>query len=245
MHLDEERVQRMIHGELPPAEASAARHHAAGCTECGALLEKARRDEAQVAAALLHLDHPPAPVTAESVMRRARAGGPRHLRRAAAIVFALAAAGAAYAAPGSPVPEWIERVLAGDAGTAPPTLVVPVPRPEPAPPDSAGIAVAAGTALTVAVPAPPRAGFALIVLVDGTEVAAHTAGAAAFTAGAGRILVETRADSLDLVIAIPRTALRVDVVIGGRRLFRKDGPTIETGARADAQGRWVLPFRSR
>jgi hypothetical protein len=245
MHLDEERVQRLIHGELAPAEASAARHHATGCAECGALLEQARRDEAQVAAALLHLDHPPAPVTAEGVMRRARAGGHGDLRRAAVIVFALAAAGAAYAAPGSPVPEWIERVLGGDAGTTPPTLVVPVPRPEPAPPDSAGIAVPAGTALAVIVPVPPRAGFAFIELVDGLEVAAHTAGAATFTAGEGRILVETRADSLDLVIAIPRDAMHVDVVIGGRRLFRKDGPTIETGARADAQGRWVLPFRSR
>ena len=245
MHLDEERVQRLIHGELAPDAIAAARAHIAECAECGALLEQARLDEAQVAAVLRQLDHPPAPLTAEGVMLRARAGGPHWLRRAAVVLFALAAAGAAYAAPGSPVAGWIERLFGGDDEAAVPAVAVPTPRLEPAPPDSAGIAVPAGPALTVVVPVPPRAGFAHIVLVDGAEVAAHTVGEAAFTAAEGRILVETRADSLDLVIAIPRDALRVDILIGGRRLFRKDGPRIEAGVRPDPQGRWVLPFRSR
>ena len=48
IHLDDERLQRLLHGELDTAAAAAARDHLAGCAACAARLDEAERDEQAV-----------------------------------------------------------------------------------------------------------------------------------------------------------------------------------------------------
>ena len=66
MHLDEERVQRLLHDELAWTEVNPVREHVAQCADCRARLDLARREEDEVDALLRHLDHPAAPVTART-----------------------------------------------------------------------------------------------------------------------------------------------------------------------------------
>lgn len=56
------------------------------------------------------LDHPVPDVTPAEIVRRAPRAGSRRLTRAAGVILGLAVArGAAYAAPGSPLPGWMAK----------------------------------------------------------------------------------------------------------------------------------------
>ncbi|MGH7579889.1 MAG: hypothetical protein ACREM9_06935, partial [Gemmatimonadales bacterium] len=146
MHLDEERVQRLLHGELDGAGEGAARQHLDGCRDCRALVNHAREEEHRIFGLLREVDHPPAeadPCALLPAAARARRGWGRW---AAGWLLIVLAGGAAYAAPGSPLPGMLDRLIGRDPPVRP-------QRTDQAPDDSvarpsAGIAVTPGNRLT-------------------------------------------------------------------------------------------------
>ena len=70
IHLDDERLQRLLHGELDTAAAAAARDHLAGCAACAARLDEAERDEQAVLGLLEKLDDATPAVRADAVADR-------------------------------------------------------------------------------------------------------------------------------------------------------------------------------
>jgi len=242
MHLDEEQVQRLLHRELAPRAEAAARDHVDACADCRWQVEEAQREEARVLELLRHVDHPPPRVAAAATMARARAGRGtrgRWVRRAAGIVVATAAAGAAYAATGSPLPRVIDRVVAWvHRQPAPPVPPAPAARPS-APEAAAGISVTPGGRFTIVFPANRVGGVATVTLTEGTDVTVRArAGRARFTSDVDGILVESLGDSVRFEIEVPRRAASVEMRVGSRRVFVKDGVRVSAEGRRDAEGKY-------
>ena len=216
MHLDEDQVQRLLHDGLSDAGASHARAHIAHCAACRAAIAAAEREAGEVRALLHHLDHPPPSTGVGTLMALARGRARSRVRWAAGIVgVALGLAGAAYAAPGSPLRAWVRTVL-GDGR--------PV-RPDPGP---AGIAVAPGPRLVIAFTARQSEGRVVVNLSDGGDVVARApAGAATFTSHADRLVIGNAGSSADFVIEIPRDAPLVEILVAGARVFLKDGASAD------------------
>jgi len=241
MHLDEEQVQRLLHRELAPRAEAAARDHVDACADCRWQVEMAQREEARVLELLRHVDHPPPRVAAAAIIARARAERGtrgRWVRRAAGIVVATAAAGAAYAATGSPLPRMIDRVVAWvDRRPVPPA---PAARPS-APEAAAGISVTPGGRFTIVFPANRVGGVATVTLTEGTDVTVRSrAGRARFTSDVDGILVESLGDSVRFEIEVPRRAARVEMRVGSRPVFVKDGARVSAEGRRDAGGSYRL-----
>lgn len=236
MHLEAEHIQRLLHHELGPLDEAVA-SHLAECEQCRRAVEEARLEEARIFDLLRRLDHSPPSVAADELVkphRRALVWG----RRAAGIVLALGVAGAAYAAPGSPLPRWLDRVVERLAGGSPPPEP---PRPAPAPPAVAGIAVTPGERFTIAFAEPQTRGTAIVSLTDGRDVAVRAKnGAATFTSGANRLSINNRASTANYEIELPRAAGRIEIVVGSRRLLLKENGRVTAAAPADSLGRYRL-----
>ena len=228
MHLDEERVQRFLHGELVPADLIPVRDHVAACAACSDLVATARREEERVLALLRRVDHPPARVDVTTVVARATAGRFSWVRRAAVVLVALGMAGVAYAVPGSPLPAWLNAVAGRMKGRA----ARPVPLPVPAPAAgalAAGIAVPPGRALLIVFTWPQAAGLVQVSLTSGAEVVVRApGGAATFTSGVDRLVIDNRDSSARFEIEVPRAAPRVEIRVAGQRIFLKEGSRVTT-----------------
>jgi len=183
---------------------------------------------------LRQLDHEPPSITAEQMMARATAGRDRAraLRRAAAVVLALAAAGGAYAIPGSPLPRWIERITGGPQATSSP--------PPPAAPTIAtrqlsGVEISEPVTFVV-IRTHGEGGYLRVALVGGDRLAARApAGSARFTAEPDRLVIELlAADTIEVLV--PRGARRIEVRANDRLLLRKQGPEVTTAGAAAAAG---------
>ncbi|MBA3258422.1 MAG: hypothetical protein H0T68_03015 [Gemmatimonadales bacterium] len=227
MHLDEEELQRLMHGESVPALGRSPREHMAGCAECRERLRQAERDEGEIHALLRLVDHPSPGVRAESVVAGAVAGGGGWRRWAAGIVLALTLGGVAYAAPGSPVRNWARALL--EWGDDAPEFA-----PLPPPPEMAGLAIAPGPALTVLFRSVSPAGHVRVSLGDGSEVRVRgPVGAATFTSDGGRLAIDNRSSDATFEIEIPRVAPRVEIRVAGERIFLKEGGRVSAaGGRA-------------
>jgi hypothetical protein len=249
MHLDEETLQRLLHGELSQSEEKVAREHVILCDECRGRLEHAEREEATTAARLRELDQLAPLIDFGSVADRARidnhgrAAAQRRRRRAASIILAAGIAGAAYAIPGSPVPEWVDRVVTWVGG--PRAAVRPISEPAGIPESGesggAGIAVAPGSQLTIIFESSQKGGLARVSLTGGDEVVVRASSrAATFTSGADRLVIESHATSGTFEIEIPRTAPRVEIFLRGTRLFLKDGGRVVAREGTDSSGAYVI-----
>lgn len=217
-HLDEEQVQRLLHRELAPPQERAIREHLAECLACRGRFAAVQQDEDEVHALLRHLDHPPPRVDAHAVAARARAREVRWVRWAAGVGLALGLAGAAYAAPGSPLPAWVEVVVEWMSGGSAQT---------PADPGGAGIAVAPGRALVILFTSPQAEGHAQVSLTDAVDVAVRApSGAATFTADVDRLVIDNSGSAATFDIQIPRAAPRVEIRVAGVRVFLKEGPRV-------------------
>ncbi|MGH7567470.1 MAG: anti-sigma factor family protein [Gemmatimonadales bacterium] len=231
MHLDDDQVQRLLHGELAQPVVVALREHLAGCAPCRERVAAAERDENEVHALLRAVDHPVPRLDPEAVAARVRAHGllaPR-IRWAAGILLALGLAGVAYAAPGSPLRRWVRAVAErlGGGSSRPPA---PAP---PQTPDSgiAGIAVVPGRALVIRFTAPQTVGQAQVSLTDGAEVVVRAPiGAATFTSDVGQLVIDNRGSSGagggNFAIQIPRAAPRVEIWVAEQRVFLKEGARV-------------------
>ncbi|HET6837853.1 MAG TPA: zf-HC2 domain-containing protein [Gemmatimonadales bacterium] len=239
MHLVEEQVQRLLHGEVAGSAGREIQGHLAACPECRGRVREAELEDQWVMGRLAALDHPPPPIQASTIMQGARsAHSPRWGRWAAGIFLAAGIVGGAYAAPGSPLPRALASLFESDG--APPTSLAERPERSPA---QAGIAVAPGERLTVAFPNGTAGDTAVIALSDADEVLIQAAGGqTSFRSDPKRLVVDHRGASGRFEILIPRTAPLVEVVVGGRRILIKDRSGVTAPVPLDSLGRYVIPL---
>lgn len=239
MHLDEEQLQRLFHGELNAGDARAARGHLAACDECRERLVLVERDEGEIFRLLRQVDHPLPAVHAEALAARARNIGLVWGRWAAGILLVLGAAGAAYALPGSPIPQWMRSVAAMIARV---DRVSPATRQAEAPTASAaGIAAVPGRNYVIAFQSAEPGGRARVSLTGGAEVTVRAPGGAArFTSAADRLLIDNLGSGATFEIEIPRAAPRVEITVAGQRIFLKQGERVAAARSADGEGKYLV-----
>jgi len=245
VHLDDDRVQRLLHGELSQPADRLAREHVAGCDDCRRRLSDMEREENEVHALLRVLDHAPPQIRAETIAARAQAGDPAArargavwLRLAAGFLLVVGIAGLAYAVPGSPVRKWVHEIVQ--------RMGV---RPEPSgashglggSPAVAGIAVLPERRLLILFKSVQAEGGARVSLTDDPEVLVQApVGAATFASSADRLLIDNEGSSATFEIRIPRSAARVEIRVGGNQVFLKDGSRVTTTGSMGAEGGYVL-----
>lgn len=242
MHLQNEQIQRLLHGELDADALADARAHGDECHQCRSRIEAAAREEERIHELLGQLDHAPPAIPAETVIGGARR--PRvDLRWVAGIVLALGAAGAAYAVPGSPLPGWVDAVIerldpsARGSRAADPTT--------PADPGPSGIAVRPGERLTLMFEIAAAGGVATVALTDEATLQVRAVdGAAAFTSGADRLTVAADG-ATRFEIEVPRGAPWVEIRTEGQRVWLKIGAEVVTDGALAEGGSYVLPLSSR
>jgi predicted anti-sigma-YlaC factor YlaD len=242
MHLDDERLQRLLDRELESEAEASIRGHLAGCEPCRAQVTAAERETAELLRLLPSLDAPLPQLQPGDVMRPGGSGlvwG----RRAALVFVALGLAGVAYATPGSPVAAWVRSVA---------TLLRPAPTPprttqaRSEDPEASGIAVSPGERLAIDLPSPPKGGLAYVSLGDSADVVVRVvSGNASFSSGIDRLVVETADSSAVFRIVLPRSASRVEIRAGGSRLFLKEGPRIRSSTRSGPDGVYALRIPPR
>lgn len=237
MHLDEAQVQRLLHQELGLGEAS-ARDHLAACPECRSRVTEAEREESWVFDRLRLLDHAAPRVSGAAIASPPRRRARGWDRLAAGIVLALAAAGVAYAAPGSPFPGVVHRMIQW-VGHTPTRAPLPTPAPDAS---QVGIAVAPGDRLAIVFPAEQPGGMAIVSLTDGGDVVVRALDGATFTSDVQRLSIEHVGKSARYEILIPRTALSVEIRVRGRQVFLKEASRIVADAHPDSAGRYLVPL---
>lgn len=241
MHLDEELVQRLLHGELDrPAETS-ARDHLVLCDDCRGRVADAEREEAEVLQLLRHLDHPAPRVDPREIAARWRTPGLGWGRQAAAILLGLGLAGVAYAAPGSPVAGWVRAVAAWvDGGPTQPAATPPAST-QATDPAVPGIAVSPGRRLVILFPLPPAKAEALVSLTDSADVVVRAVtGDASFSSEVDRLVIESRDSAAAFEIQVPRSAPWVEIRAAGSRIFLKQGPRVTTEKPPAPGGTYIL-----
>jgi hypothetical protein len=239
MHLDEEQLQRVIHGELRPEVAAAVSGHLGACLECRMRLAQAEREEAWVLERLTRLDHRPPQGSVADVIDRSSGRRRSRARLAASLVLALGAAGVAYAAPGSPLPAALDQLV---------DLIAPGQRSTPAQPapvangPQAGIAVDPGKRLTVSFQSGSTTDTAVVSLTNDAElVIKAVGGSAGFDSETDRLVIR-HAGPTDFEILIPRSAPLVEVQAGERSLLLKEGERLRAVVDPDGRGRYVIPL---
>lgn len=240
MHLEDETVERLAHGELVAPDERAARAHIASCGACAARVNAARHDDVRIGSLLATLDAPMPRVRAVDVMSRpaAAARRPRHYRAAAAILLALALGGVAWAAPGSPIRRWLEAGAEREI----PRTAAPPPRPSVPAASSSGIAVAPGERFAIAFV--NASGLVDVALADSGELRVQASqGAATFASEVNRLVV-SNAPGARIEVTIPRHAAHVEIRVADRRVFLVQRGRATTDARP-AAGRWVVDLSAR
>ena len=169
------------------------------------------RDD-DIRALLASLDHPTPTGSAAAVAAlaesRSRVRADRRrtaLRWAAAVLLSVGAAGAAVAAPGSPVRAWVASLVArlggerGPAGRPEQVEAAPVPL--------AGIAVPADAPLALVFASSYPGAVASVSFSDGDQVVVRAQpGVAHFTLEPDRVLVAMQGPDDTVTVEIPRTA---------------------------------------
>ncbi len=240
MHLDEEQIQRVLHAELTPAAGQEVESHLAGCAACRSRVDDAQREESRIFGLLRELDHP-LPRIPDDIVMVGSGRGPRWGRLAASILLGIFAAGAAYAASGRPLPRIFQRLVEWVAQKPAPNPPATTPSEGQAP--ERGIAVPAGDRLVILFSTTRTGGLATISLTDDAEVEVRTLhGEASFTSDLDRLQVESRSDSTRFQVLIPRRAALIEVQVGGRRVFLKEGDRVVTPARPDPRGDYLIPL---
>jgi hypothetical protein len=241
VHLADEQVQRVLHDELTTVSAADVQAHLAGCSACRDRVAQAEREDRWVLERLSLLDHAAPEIRPARVMGATRSSrAPGWGRWAAGILLMLALGGVAYAAPGSPLPRVLARVIQSLRASPQPV----------APPDRksahAGIAVPAGDRLTISFVSTVSGDTAVISLSSGSDVIIRArGGVSSFASDPDRVTVDHRRDPGRFEILIPRSARLVEVEVAGRRIFRKARSGITSvGVAPDSLGRYAIPLTS-
>lgn len=242
MHIDEAWMQRFAHGELDPHEERTVRVHLSECEECAAGVHRIADEESEVDRLLAHLDHRPPAITAADVIASAPAAPTRAWLRAALVPFLLVGlAGAAFALPGSPLRTWVAGRASSDA---------PGPAGTEAEAGSAGVAgrdpsglfAEPGPSLAIVFERPAPSSIVVVSLFEGDVVEATALdGSATFTSGQGSITI-SGGDAHRFAVRIPQHAPRVEIRVGSRTVFLRQGDMVSADLRADSTGIWTIPL---
>ena len=203
------------------------------------------RETESIERLLRSLDHAVPPISAESIAAKARARSRGRTRWITAILT-VAVAGAAYAAPRSPVRAWISALV--DRRSAIPEGGVHTAAP-PAAPVPSGIAIDPGAALVIVFES-PRVGAgtgasAIVSLEDGGEAVVRAPReAATFTTAAERLTVGDWDSSARFEIVVPRSAPRVEIRVGARSVFVKSRGGVSTTGVETGPGRYTIPLQA-
>jgi hypothetical protein len=246
LHVAEHELLAFIDGELKDDRCSQVDGHLEGCAGCTRDLEALRSASRSLSLALQQTDVIP-DYDIEAVLARKRSRGKRHLAlralaKAAVLLFAVGAAGAA-AIPGSPVRAWI-----GEAWDETKSIIGLAPEgaepalDQPALPDVSRVAVAPadGNVRIDIRNASPEA-MVRVVVVEGTD-AAVTAEGARFRTGSGWIEV-LNAGPGEIRIELPRGARSATVAIDGTEAVLKRGAGLRLVAPAADSSASELLFR--
>lgn len=225
MHLDDERIQRLLDGEMAGAALRAAREHPTACADCRRRVAEAERENLEMHALLRRLDHPTPAVDEGALFERSGKAGwsraPRALQWAAGIAIAVGIVGAAYAFPGSPVPAWIETLVERATGRGGRVSEGAAPGAGTADTPTAGIAVKPGQSMLVEFAARQPQGSVRVTPSDQPMLVVRApAGAATFTSDADRIGIDNQGSTASFEILIPRAAPRVEVRVAGTTVYR-------------------------
>jgi len=242
MHVDEEQLQRVVDDELAEGADEWVREHIIHCGPCRDRVSRAKIEQDQIFALLGDLDHARPRVEHTRVMERGRTRDSSWMRKAAGFIVAVTLAGAAYAAPGSPLRSLSERLLSrGQEQASGP--VAPAPMAEI--PALSGISVAPGNRIRIGFAAAQDSGEIRIRLTGGSEIEVRAVGSgASFTTGEGTLEVENTGSRASFEIAIPRHAPEVDVRVGVARVFYKNGDRIVTDGTTTDTGGYMMYFAS-
>ena len=243
MHLNDEQIQRLMHGELDAHARESVSRHAAECLDCARALATAMREENDIFDLLEHVDHDAPIVDAARFATPPREGSPVWVRRVAGIVVVAALAGAAYAIPGSPLPTLVKKlaaIMTGERATPPAADDVSIP----GAPVTSGIAVAAGDEFVIQFAGAQESGEATIRLTDDTFVRVRVInGTAAFTTDAGRLHVENRGSAADYQIELPRATGRIEIRVASSVVWQGHDGHVITDAAPDSTGLYHLPLQ--
>jgi len=238
MHIDDGLLEALLDEQLDAPQVSATFEHVAACAECRSRLEVLRADDDLLRTVLPRLDLPTTPIALGTIVARARRQR-RPLRWAAAIAALLLGAGALYAIPGSPVRKWIDRTIGRSA--LQPELHPTAP--------AAGVAMIPGARFYI-VFGERTSGTVTIGLTDSATIAAQRTdgggrGTARFVAGIDSLRIDADSAPAAFRIDIPRRTPWVEVLVGTRRVFLKDGPRVVAAVPPDSLGRYTLPLAER
>lgn len=244
MHLDEELLQRLRHGELTSSIEVKVREHLTECAACQERLAREEKDEAELYGLFRLVDHPRPVPDPELVATRARSHRLRHRGAwAAGFILSFGLAVAAYATPGSPLPSWLKEIVERITG-GPAEIVAPAPGPS-AEESLAGIAVEPGRNLLVFFPSPAAGSRVRVSWIDsGAVVVRAPNGAATFASDIDRLVISNQRFPAMFEIHIPRTAPHVEIRSGRQRILLKDGPSITTDASPDSSGSYLISLSS-
>ncbi|NNF27455.1 MAG: hypothetical protein HKN73_09565 [Gemmatimonadetes bacterium] len=223
MHLDQETLSRLVDGELPDDEVRWAEIHLAECTACSARKGDLVATDDLVSSLLPYADDPTPHVDPAELIRRARPAAPRRLQRwAAALILTAAGAGAAYAAPGSPLPALLGRGDDQRTGTE--------FRQEEPEPSSSGLVLPLDQPLTVRLEGITGPGALIVTTGTGPGIAIEsTRAGVSFESEAGVITVsQQQASAGDFRLNVPPEASSARIVLNGREVWRMIGGSIET-----------------
>jgi hypothetical protein len=243
MHLDLERLHRYADGELATDDVASVRAHLAECGQCAERVRKVREAQHDLMRVLATVSHAPPAVTSASVIARARGRRSPGLRRAAGIALALAVAGAAYAAPGSPLRHWLSGVADRGKQASPAAVRSPeqVASQQSQPVGMAGIAVELGASLIIQFVNSQAVGTLHVRLTDSSDVKILAPrGAASFGSAEDKLIVGNTSSSGSFEVALPRSARWVEIRVGDRRVLLMDAGRVVADARPDASGHYAI-----
>lgn len=240
MHLNEEQIQRFLHGELDPRSKEALSQHVAACADCARQLADAEGEEIAIFDLLASVDHPAPRVQVASLTRESRVLAVWG-RRAAGFLVAAALAGAAYAIPGSPLPAMVKAVaewIGGTDSSSPPPVG---DSPAATGPITSGIAVPVSERFTIAFISDQAEGVISVSLTEQPNLVVRVlGGTATFTTDVDRLTIDNRGSTAYYEFEVPRRAPFVEVTIGTRRIVLKDGDALAAGLATDDRGRGIV-----
>lgn len=238
-HLNDETLQRILHGELDAGGIENAQHHLVCCAACRERVDAARDEEAAILALLSGLDKPPVSLSPARVFAPVAHRTRTWSRLAAMLALSAGALAAAYIAPGSP----LRRATVSSTTILPRSASVPR---EASIRQDAGVSVDPGRALSIVFAASQSSGTVVVSLVAGDQVDVRTVeGGARFTVGEHQVLIDNHASSADFVVRVGRDAAWVDIRLDTRRLLLKSGNRITAAVAANTAQRYRFPLRPR
>ncbi len=224
MHLDQEALERALHGELVSGTESVTREHLAQCETCQRSLAQKRADEAEIFSLFERLDGPRREPDI-AVIRRASAGGPTvagsQMRIAAGILVLIGVSGVAvYAIPSSLLRRWLDRSPRGPV----PAVAPPVLRTQTAPPTLSGVSIVPGAATSIVFTSRQDVGELIISISDDAHITVNApTGTVRYAVSGSRIAISNAGSVSSYQIVIPRSAARVDVIVAGERVWTTTG----------------------